>query len=304
MPMQRESDSPLKTHMDDLGRRVQDVLQQQLQALPPLAPQLLRAMHYACLQGGKRIRPLLCYASAEALGCGPEAADRPACAVELLHCYSLIHDDLPSMDNDDLRRGQPTVHRAFDEATAVLAGDALQALAFRCLAGDGNWQVDDSTRLQMLALLGDAAGYPGMVGGQAIDTGAMGGALSLEELEAMHRLKTGALITASVQLGALCTGLVTEAEYSALSHYSRCVGLAFQVHDDVLDVTGDTATLGKSKGADAAMNKPTYVSLLGLEEAQQKAHSLVDEAIEALQELDARADRLRQIARYIVGRQS
>jgi geranylgeranyl diphosphate synthase, type II len=283
-------------------QRVQGLLQTELESLPSYAGRLREAMIYASLLGGKRIRPLLCYASAEAAGTTMQSADGAACAVELIHCYSLIHDDLPAMDNDDLRRGIPTVHKAFDEATAILAGDALQALAFQIIARGS--AITPEIRLQMLEILTAAAGYQGMVAGQAIDFAATGTALNLQQLETMHSLKTGALIRASVQLGALSSGHISKARFNALSRYADCIGLSFQVQDDILDVVGDTATIGKRQGADQAMNKPTYVALLGLPGAQKKARELTDQAVAELADFGSEADMLRNIARYIVARDS
>jgi geranylgeranyl diphosphate synthase, type II len=284
--------------------RIQSELLLHLAALPPHSVRLRDAMQYACMQGGKRIRPILCYATATAVGADPQRADASACAVELIHCYSLIHDDLPAMDDDDLRRGQPTVHRAFDEATAILAGDALQAMAFRLLTDPARSpELEPAQRLRMVHLLSRAAGYEGMVSGQAIDEAATGQLISLQALEQMHSLKTGALITVSVQLGALCAG-ASPVMYEALSRYAARIGLAFQVQDDILDVVSDTATLGKRQGADLALNKPTYVSLLGLEGAQAKAAELIAQAISELEEFDERAEPLRALARYIVARRS
>lgn len=292
----------LGTYMGQCQQRIHTVLNSHLDTLPPQATQLRQAMQYACLQGGKRVRPLLVYAGAGAFGGQPEQTDIPACAVELIHCYSLVHDDLPAMDNDDLRRGNPTVHIAFNEATAILAGDALQGLAFRLLSDPGTMTIGDSTRLRMINLLAAAGGYEGMVTGQAIDFEAVGRTLTLTELETMHRLKTGALIGASVQLGALSTEQATEPQLAALARYSECIGLAFQVQDDILDVVSDTATLGKTQGADQALNKPTYVSLLGLDGARAKAAELCSGAVAALTDFDHHADALRHIARYIVER--
>lgn len=292
----------LGTFMEQCQQRIQSVLKTHLEALPPHATQLRQAMQYACLQGGKRVRPLLVYAGAQAFGAQPARVDIAACAVELIHCYSLVHDDLPAMDDDDLRRGNPTVHIAFNEATAILAGDALQGLAFRLLSNSEATAISDSTRLRMINLLAAAGGYEGMVTGQAIDFEAMGRTLTLGELETMHRLKTGALISASVQLGALCTEQATESQLAALRRYAECIGLAFQVQDDILDVVSDTATLGKTQGADQALNKPTYVSLLGLDGARIKAQELCNGAVAALIDFDHRADALRHIARYIVER--
>ncbi|KAB7627961.1 (2E,6E)-farnesyl diphosphate synthase [Alkalilimnicola sp. S0819] len=265
---------------------------------------LHEAMRYATLQGGKRIRPLLVYATGEALGLQPARLDGPAAAVELIHAYSLVHDDLPAMDDDALRRGRPTCHRAYDEATAILAGDALQTLAFRVLAGDAAMEAAPETRLRMIATLTEAAGSRGMVGGQAMDLAAVGRALSEPELEAMHIHKTGALIRASVLLGALGATEAEERRLERLDHYGKCLGLAFQVQDDILDVEGDTEALGKQCGADARLNKPTYPALMGLEPARALARELVDDALESLAGLDSRADVLRGLARYVISRDS
>jgi geranylgeranyl diphosphate synthase type II len=293
---------PLADFMSLCRERVQNNLKRSLEALPGPATRLREAMLHASLQGGKRVRPVLAYASACAVGGTLEDADVAACAAELVHCYSLVHDDLPAMDDDDLRRGQPTVHIAFDEATAILAGDALQALAFRLLSEADGQLASAATRLHMINLLAAAAGFEGMVSGQAIDFEAMGRSLSLQQLHTMHSLKTGALIRASVLLGALAAQRADAVQLAALERYAECIGLAFQVQDDILDVTADTATLGKTQGADQALNKPTYVSLLGLEGATTKARDLCDAALAALAPFDQRADALRSIARYIVER--
>ncbi|MDP3515649.1 MAG: polyprenyl synthetase family protein [Pseudohongiella sp.] len=282
-------------------QRCETHMQTSLTGLTAMPDRLVEAMRYSSLLGGKRIRPCLVYASAQALGGQPDAADAAATAVEFIHCYSLIHDDLPAMDNDDLRRGKPTLHRAFDEATAILAGDALQSLAFQLLAE--NQQIDTDIRLQMLALLARAAGSEGMIAGQSIDLAAVGQQLSLAELENMHMLKTGALIQASVELGAFSAHCRDMSVLNALRDYSRCIGLAFQVHDDVLDVISNTEVLGKPQGSDIARNKPTYVSLLGLDGAQSKAESLIHQAHSALSSIDADTRLLRDIATYITARQ-
>lgn len=259
------------------------------------------AITYACLNGGKRIRPILVYAAALASGAAIETADSAAVAVEMIHSYSLVHDDLPAMDDDDLRRGKPTVHKAFDEATAVLVGDALQSLAFEILS-QRNEAINADTAVEMLATLAQASGPSGMAGGQAYDFEASGKALSLDQLELMHSLKTGELIKCSVQLGALCSQSVTDKQLSALSRYASCIGLAFQVQDDILDVTADTATLGKPQGSDDGLDKPTYVSLLGLEAAKTHAGKLSIDAIDALSDFNSAADPLRELASYIVNR--
>ncbi|WP_447753537.1 (2E,6E)-farnesyl diphosphate synthase [Pseudomonas nicosulfuronedens] len=263
---------------------------------------LYAAMRYSVVNGGKRVRPLLAYAACEALGGEAERADGAACAVELIHAYSLVHDDLPAMDDDALRRGQPTTHIAFDEACAILAGDGLQALAFEVI---GNAQLnpqDAQTRLDMLLALTRAAGSAGMVGGQAIDLESVGRKIDQAALETMHRHKTGALIEASVQLGALASGRADSAALEALRRYAEAVGLAFQVQDDILDVESDTATLGKTQGKDQAHDKPTYPALLGLDAAKAYALALRDQALAALEGFGDNAEPLRALARYIVER--
>lgn len=264
---------------------------------------LHKAMRYAVLGDGKRIRPVLVYATGEAFSVDLQALDSPACAVELIHAYSLIHDDLPAMDNDDLRRGRPTCHRAFDEATAILAGDALQALAFQILANSPGIRVNAEQRLKMIGILALASGSRGMAGGQAIDLAAVGKKLNIAELENMHIHKTGALIRASVELGALSASNVDADTFEKVSHYAKCIGLAFQIQDDILDVESDTETLGKPQGSDMQRNKPTYPELLGLEGARKAARELHGEALESLVSFDHKADPLRWIAGYIVERQ-
>ena len=243
------------------------------------------AMRYAVLDGGKRLRPLLVLAACEAVGGNRQAALRAACAVELIHAYSLVHDDMPCMDNDVLRRGKPTVHIKFGQAQALLAGDALQALAFELLTLDDG-TVDAATQARLCRMLARAAGGQGMAGGQAIDLASVGLALSSEQLHEMHRLKTGALLQASILMGASC-GAASSQAIGALQDYGAAVGLAFQVVDDVLDVTGDTAKLGKTAGKDAAQDKPTFVSLMGLEESQNYARQLLAAALAALARFEA-----------------
>jgi farnesyl diphosphate synthase len=224
--------------------------------------------------------------------------------VELIHVYSLIHDDLPAMDDDELRRGKPTCHRQYDEATAILAGDALQALAFYILSHDPNMVQNPERRLQMVETLSQAGGSRGMAGGQAIDLDAVGKVVNIAELENMHIHKTGALIRASVRLGALSNPHTDPEVLEKLDHYAKCVGLAFQIQDDILDVEGDTETLGKTQGADIARNKPTYPALLGMVEAKQMAENLYQEAIDSLSLMGEKADSLREIAKYIIHRQN
>lgn len=268
--------------------------------------QLHSAMRYAVLGPGKRIRPVLVYATGEALGQSIERLDAPAVAVELIHAYSLIHDDLPAMDDDDLRRGRPTCHKAYDEATAILAGDAIQALAFETLVTPHTKSERSSRELsrviEMTGLLAQASGSKGMAGGQAIDLAAVGTTLNLAELENMHLHKTGALIRASVNLGYLASDVEDSELAHKLDEYARCVGLAFQVQDDVLDVEGETEVIGKPQGSDIESNKPTYPNLLGLEGAKKTARDLCDEAIENVSGLGDAAAALRSIAEYIVER--
>ena len=284
--------------------RVNAALDSLFDAPAPELTRLYAAMRYSVTNGGKRVRPLLVYAACEALGGDAETANGAACAVELIHAYSLVHDDLPAMDDDDLRRGLPTTHKAFDEACAILAGDGLQSLAFSVLADSKLTPQDADKRLKMVATLAHAAGPAGMVGGQAIDLGSVGMKLDQKALEFMHRHKTGALIEASVRLGALASGHASQDQLNALQIYARAIGLAFQVQDDILDVESDTATLGKRQGADIARDKPTYPALLGLEEAKLYALELRDQALVALRPFDAAAEPLRALARYIVERRN
>lgn len=293
--------SDAKVFLDTSRLRCEARMQAHLDRLPDMPARLVEAMRYSSLLGGKRIRPALVYAAAHALGAGQDQADAAAAAVEFIHCYSLIHDDLPAMDNDDLRRGKPTLHRAFDEATAILAGDALQSLAFQLLAEAPGLAAE--TRLSMVALLARSAGCDGMIAGQGIDMASVGKQLDIDQLENMHRLKTGALISASVELGALSASCKDNQTLEALRHYARCTGLAFQVQDDVLDVISDTSVLGKTQGADIARNKPTYVSLLGLESAQRKAQDLVAEAVAALTRVPGDTSHLIALAKFITSRQ-
>jgi len=260
---------------------------------------LHQAMHYVVFNGGKRVRPVLVYAAGEALGVDLTALHAPAVAVELIHAYSLTHDDLPAMDDDDLRRGKPTCHKAYDEATAILTGDALLTLAFDVLSQNNNAGAEN--QLKMIKILAKASGAAGMVGGQAIDFFSMGQILTLDELKHMHAHKTGALINASVLLGA-CAANADAKQTKALSDYANCIGLSFQIRDDILDVEGDTAIIGKSQGSDEALNKPTYPTLLGLDGAKQAALDLHDNALVALDIFDEKADTLRNLSEYIVNR--
>ncbi|RZT41477.1 polyprenyl synthetase family protein [Cupriavidus agavae] len=285
------------TWMRAQGARTEAALDAALPSTDTIPHTLHEAMRYAVLGGGKRVRPLLVHAAGEVAGAAPEACDAAACAVEMIHAYSLVHDDMPCMDDDDLRRGRPTVHKAYDEATALLVGDALQTQAFLVLAGTP--ALDAAARLKLVAELAQASGSVGMCGGQAIDLQNVGLAMTREALEGMHRMKTGALLRASVRMGALC-GSIDPDGLAALDRYSAAVGLAFQVVDDILDVTADTATLGKTAGKDAANDKPTYVSLLGLDAARELAAQLRTDAHEALAGFGARAGRLAELADLIV----
>lgn len=268
---------------------------------PAIAPQRLHeAMRYAVLGGGKRVRPLLAHAAGELAGASPADVDRVACAVELIHAYSLVHDDLPCMDNDVLRRGRPTCHVEFGEATALLVGDSLQALAFELLAREKLGE--PSVQIEMLRLLTHASGSLGMAGGQAIDLDAVGRELELPELELMHALKTGALIRAAVMLGALCGTPLSGEERNALDRFAKRAGLLFQVVDDILDCTASTATLGKTAGKDSAADKPTYVGLMGLEQARSFADELRKQALDALGVFGDRAHRLVEISDFITHR--
>lgn len=273
----------------------------QASAISSLQPQLLsEACRYSLGIGGKRIRPTLCYAAADAVDDSQkQAIDYAACAMELIHTYSLIHDDLPAMDNDDLRRGKPSLHKAYDEATAILVGDGLQARAFEILAQAQGLCADK--QVAMIKVLAAAAGTQGMVKGQFYDIQAIDSALNLEELKTMHSLKTGALIRASLALGGIAAG-ATGAQLSALDDYGTHIGLAFQVVDDILDVEGDTKTLGKTQGKDREANKPTYVKLLGLVGAKEESRRLLGCAIVAMEAFGSSADPLRDLARYIVER--
>ncbi len=263
---------------------------------------LHEAMRYAVLGDGKRIRPVLVYAAGQVFDINRSSLNAPASAVELIHAYSLIHDDLPAMDNDDLRRGRPTCHKAFDEATAILAGDSLQALAFHILAHDNNMIISAEQRIRMIDILAQASGSRGMAGGQAIDLASVGKELNITELENMHIHKTGALIRTSVELGALSQPDIDPELFDQVSHYAKCIGLAFQVQDDILDIESDTETLGKPQGSDMKRNKPTYPNLLGLDSAKDIAKQLHEEAISSLSGFDEKADPLRWIADYIVQR--
>ena len=292
----------LKEYLVSAQNRVEQALDARLPSENILPKKLHDAMRYSTLDGGKRMRPMLTYATGKALGLAEDLLDGPACAVEMIHVYSLIHDDLPAMDDDDLRRGKPTSHIAYDEATAILTGDALQALAFETLANDPTIKVPAESRLNMITTLTKASGSQGMVGGQAIDLESVGTKLTLPELENMHIHKTGALIRASVNMAALAKPDLDPATAKKLDHYAKCIGLSFQVKDDILDQESDTATLGKTQGKDQDNDKPTYPALLGLAGAKQKAQELHEQALESLSSFGPEADLLRDLSLYIIQR--
>ena len=290
----------LKACQQQVEQALEHYLNQQLLQDNPLAEQLKQAIHYSLFNGGKRVRPVLVYAAALAITTDGDQDDlnAAACALEMIHSYSLVHDDLPAMDDDDLRRGKPTCHIAFNEATAILAGDALQSQAFELLS---QMQCPAPTQVKLINILAKAAGPKGMVGGQAIDLAAEDQQIDLKQLEQLHSLKTGALIRAAIAMGATVAG-ANQQQLADLDRYALAIGLAFQVQDDILDIEGDTATLGKQQGADIAHNKSTYPSLLGLEQAKAKAQSLHQQALQALESFGPGADNLRELSAYIIGR--
>ncbi|USD65874.1 (2E,6E)-farnesyl diphosphate synthase [Vibrio sp. SCSIO 43136] len=275
-----------------------------LDKIPHQEQSLVKAMHYGLLLGGKRARPYLVYITGQMLGCELEHLDTPAAAIECIHAYSLIHDDLPAMDDDELRRGQPTCHIEFDEATAILTGDALQTLAFTILADGKLSSGGESQRIKMVSTLAKASGAEGMCIGQALDLEAENRQVSLQELKTIHRNKTGALMKCAIQLGALAAGDKGVEVLPQLEKYADLIGLAFQVQDDILDITSDTETLGKPQGSDQELNKSTYPSLLGLEGAQRKAQELLTEALLALDAIPYNTQLLEEFARYVVERKN
>ncbi|QWK93900.1 (2E,6E)-farnesyl diphosphate synthase [Plesiomonas shigelloides] len=281
--------------------RIDQVLSHSLSALPLQEQEMVQAMHYGALLGGKRLRPFLVYATGQLFAVPLDALDAPAAAVECIHAYSLIHDDLPAMDDDNLRRGQPTCHIRFGEAQAILAGDALQTLAFTILT-DEREPVSAAIQLAQVRELAQASGVAGMCGGQALDLAAEGKSCSLAQLEQIHAHKTGALIRCAVRLGALAAGPAGLAVLPALDRYANAIGLAFQVQDDILDVIGDTAVIGKQQGSDITLGKSTYPALLGIEGAKAKARELYQEALGALQTLPYNTEALEALASYIIER--
>jgi geranylgeranyl pyrophosphate synthase len=284
--------------------RVEEQLAARLPS-PSEPPQRLHeALRYSVLGGGKRVRPALVYATAAALGVSADQVDGAACAVELIHAYSLVHDDLPAMDNDDLRRGQPTCHKAFDEATAILVGDALQVLAFELLTDGPGLPSSTTVRLKLASLLARASGTQGMAGGQALDLAATGRKLTLADVEQMHARKTGALIHASVMMAASCSSDISAGKLQALDDYARAIGLAFQIQDDLLDVEGDPAVIGKATGADLALNKPTYPAVAGVGASRIRMHQLHEAALDALRRESLQSTDLVALSDWLVLRKS
>jgi geranylgeranyl pyrophosphate synthase len=282
--------------------RMESALASRLPGPDVVPARLHEAMRYSVLGGGKRIRPALLFAAARAVGRTEDEVEGAACAVELIHVYSLVHDDLPAMDDDDLRRGRPTCHKAFDEATAVLVGDALQTLAFQVLTRDPGLPALPATRLRLVELLAEASGSFGMAGGQAIDLSVQGKQLDLAQVEEMHSRKTGALIRVSVMMAAACAPSLDARLHDALAGFAGPIGLAFQIQDDLLDVLGDVSTLGKATGADSERSKPTYPSVMGIEASQERVHLLHAQALDALAPLGPRADLLRSLANWLLSR--
>lgn len=293
-----ELDTPLIAYQ----QRIEKVLDQILPHANINPTHLHEAMRYSVLDGGKRVRPMLVYATGDVLNINKSILDIPAACIELIHVYSLIHDDLPAMDDDDLRRNKATCHKAYDEATAILAGDSLQALASYLLAHSPLLCISAEQRLKLVEILSFASGSRGMAGGQAIDLVSTGKELTESELEYMHIHKTGALIRSCIQMACICSDTVTEAQQHSLDRFAQCVGLAFQVRDDILDIESDTETLGKAQGSDIAANKVTYPSIIGLKASKKKAYDLHEEAIEHLSLFGISADKLRNIADFIVKR--
>ena len=280
-------------------------IEENLSALTPAShhtdEKLVAACRYSLLNGGKRLRPILVYLTGELFNADNADLDRITCAIECIHSYSLVHDDLPAMDDDELRRGRPTCHIAYDEATAILVGDALQCLAFETITESQFNGTTVNNQLKIVNTLANASGLLGMCGGQALDIAATDSIITLTQLEQVHKLKTGALLKSAIKMGALA-GNANELEIAALARYAEAIGLAFQVQDDILDVEGDTHTLGKPQGSDIEANKATYPALLGIEGAKDKARNLVNQAINALSEIDADTGRLKAIAEYIIAR--
>lgn len=288
--------------LESWRERMERALDARLPAATVVPTRLHEAMRYSVLGGGKRIRPALLFATARTLGLTESEVEAAACAIELVHVYSLVHDDLPAMDDDDLRRGRPTCHKAFDEATAVLVGDALQPLAFQLLARDPALPASPAIRLSLVDILSEASGTFGMAGGQAIDLAAQGRQLDITQVEDMHARKTGAIIRASVLMAAACVPQLDPKAYAALNDFATAIGLAFQIQDDLLDVLGDVSTLGKATGADRERDKPTHPAIIGIESSQERVHLLHGQALDALEIFGERARPLRSLADWLLSR--
>jgi len=303
MPVESASGDAIAAQLESWRLRMEHALSARLPQ-PDVSPaRLHEAMRYSVLGGGKRIRPALLFATARAVGLSEDDVEAAACAIELVHVYSLVHDDLPAMDNDDLRRGRPTCHRAYDEATALLVGDALQPLAFQLLASDAALPASPAIRLRLIDMLAQAIGTFGMAGGQAIDLAVQGKRLDIGEVEDMHARKTGAVIRASVLMAAECVPPLEANLYAALTRFATAVGLAFQIQDDLLDVTGDVSTLGKATGADSERAKPTHPAVIGIPASQQRVRHLHNQAVDALAPFGDRAESLRSLAHWLLSRQ-
>ena len=297
-----KTSEPFAEQLEAWRLRIEEALAARLPPAAAVPARLHEAMRYSVLGGGKRIRPALLFATARTLGLTEDEVEAAACAIELIHVYSLVHDDLPAMDDDDLRRGRPTCHKAFDEATAVLVGDALQPLAFQLLARDPALPAATTIRLRLVEILSEASGTFGMAGGQAIDLAVQGQQPRIEEVEDMHARKTGALIRASVLMAAECVPRLEAPLYAALTDFANAIGLAFQIQDDLLDVLGDASTLGKATGADRQRDKPTHPAIIGIEASQERVNLLHGQALDALEPFGERAATLRALANWLLSR--
>jgi geranylgeranyl pyrophosphate synthase len=302
MPDERANRAAFLTQLESWRARIELGLAARLPVPDAVPTRLHQAMRYSVLGGGKRVRPALVFATASAVGLAEAEVEAAACAVELVHVYSLVHDDLPAMDDDDMRRGRPTCHKAYDEATAILVGDALQPLAFQLLASDPALPAAPSIRLQLIELLAEASGTFGMAGGQAIDLSAQGQRLDVAQVEEMHARKTGALIRVSVLMAAVCAPALETRLYEALTGFATPIGLAFQIQDDLLDVLGDASTLGKATGADSERSKPTHPAIIGIGASQERVRLLHAQALDSLAPFGARAEPLRALADWLLSR--
>jgi len=298
----RGSAEAFGTQLEAWRERMERALARRLPPANEVPVRLHEAMRYSVLGGGKRVRPALVFATAQTLGLGEDEVEAAACAIELIHVYSLVHDDLPAMDDDDLRRGRPTCHKAYDEATAILVGDALQPLAFQLLVRDPALPAAPAIRLRLVDLLSEASGTYGMAGGQAIDLEVQGRKLDIAQVEDMHARKTGAIIRASVLMAAECAPQLATHLYAALNRFATAIGLAFQIQDDLLDVIGDVSTLGKATGADREHAKPTHPAVIGIAASQERVHFLHNEALDALVPFGERAAPLRSLAHWLLSR--